>query len=130
MRLYPSAWLGMVILLAACNPTSTQIVLPPATIPAQGIYMPEQVAVTGYGADSYEFAAAARPSYTAQQIREVAYCRASMFATEHGLSGWFIRDEVETRTPLMRQVNVIVKFYRGEKPLLVSNQNETNWCRW
>lgn len=115
--------------LAACTPTSTQIGLRPESIPASGIYTPEMVVVRDYPREGYEFAAAGSKAYSSQQIAEVAKCRALLFARQRGLSGWYIKDQVETASPWMRQVNLIAIFYRGEKPPFVTNENLRDWCR-
>ncbi len=114
---------------SACMPASTSIGLKPESIPAQGIYAPQDVVVAPHGGDgSFEFAAAGVPSFAAADIKQVAACRASMFAAHEGFSGWFEKETIDTPAPQLHQVTLIATFYRGEKPYLVHNENLTDWC--
>ena len=118
---------SLMLALSACMPMSANVALKPQSIPSTGIYAPPDVVVAGHG-QAYEFAAAGVPGTSTDEITRVIYCSASMYATEHGLSGWFVKDAIDTPTPQMHEVNIILDFYRGEKPWFVENLNSTDWC--
>lgn len=118
----------VLVMVVACTTTGNMIALHPETIPPEGIYSPGQVVVAARTNDTYEFAAAARPSFSNEQVKRVTYCGAQRFAARYGMSGWYEQDTVESSTPQMREVHLTATFYRGEKPYLVTNKNNTDWC--